>query len=67
MRKAAKKIGKTIYIGATLVEAAPQSWNTNTVKTWNSGMLSQIGNTAISISFIVITPLIIQTQMLLIF
>lgn len=46
MRKAAQEIGKTIYIGATLVEAQPQSWNTNTVKTWNSGLLSQIGNSA---------------------
>jgi hypothetical protein len=46
MRKAAQQIGKTIYIGAVMVEAAPQSWNTNTVKTWNSGLLSQVGNSA---------------------
>lgn len=44
MRKAAQQIGKTIYIGAVMVEAPPQSWNTNTVKTWNSGLLSQVNN-----------------------
>jgi hypothetical protein len=44
MRKAAQQIGKTIYIGALLVEAAPQSWNTNTVKTWNAGVFAQAGN-----------------------
>ena len=46
MQKAAREIGKTIYIGATMVEAPPQSWNTNTVKTWNSGLLTQVGNSA---------------------
>jgi aspartate 1-decarboxylase len=46
MHKAAQEIGKTIYVGATMVEAAPQSWNTNTVKTWNTGLLSQVGNSA---------------------
>lgn len=46
MKKAAQQIGKTIYIGTIMVEAAPQSWNTNTVKTWNSGLLSQVGNAA---------------------
>jgi hypothetical protein len=45
MHKAAQQIGKTIYVGATLVEAQPQSWNTTTVKTWNTGLLAQVGNT----------------------
>ena len=40
MRKAAQEIGKTIYIGAVTVEAAPQSWETNTRKTWNTGLLN---------------------------
>jgi len=44
MRKAAQEINKTIYIGALLVESTPQSWNTNTVKTWNAGLLSKAGN-----------------------
>ncbi|MDQ3844887.1 MAG: alpha-L-arabinofuranosidase, partial [Bacteroidota bacterium] len=39
MRKAAQEMGKTIYIGALLVESPPQSWNTPTVKTWNAGLL----------------------------
>jgi aspartate 1-decarboxylase len=46
MHKAAVEIGATIYVGATMVEAAPQSWNTTTVKTWNTGLLSQVGNSA---------------------
>jgi hypothetical protein len=45
MRKAAQEIGKPIFIGALLVESQPQSWNTNTVKTWNSGVFSKAGNT----------------------
>ena len=44
MRKAAQEIGKSIYIGALLVESQPQSWNTNTVKTWNTGLFSKAGN-----------------------
>ena len=42
MRKAATEMGKTIYIGATMVEAPSQSWQTNTVKTWNSGLLPEL-------------------------
>src|SRR5437773_6148531 len=38
MRKAAQEIGKTIYLGAVTAEAAPQSWETNTRKTWNTGL-----------------------------
>lgn len=44
MHKAAAEIGKTIYIGATLVESPTQSWQTNTVKTWNSGLLANLDN-----------------------
>lgn len=43
MKKAATEIGKTIYIGATLVETATQSWQTNTVKTWNQGLMANMG------------------------
>ncbi len=46
MRKAATETGKTIYIGATLYESQPQAWNTNTVKTWNSGLFTSIGEKA---------------------
>jgi hypothetical protein len=46
MRKAAQEIGKTIYIGAYLLEAQPQSWQTATDQSWNSGVLAQINNTA---------------------
>lgn len=45
MQKAASEIGKKIYIGATLVESPSQGWQTNTVKTWNSGMLAMLNNT----------------------
>lgn len=44
MKKAAQEIGKTIYIGVLMVESQPQSWNTNTVKTWNTGLISKTGN-----------------------
>lgn len=39
MRKAAADIGKTIYIGATTYESPTESWQTNTVRTWNSSMM----------------------------
>ncbi len=40
MKKAATEIGKTIYIGAVTVESpANEPWQTNTVKTWNAGMM----------------------------
>ncbi|MGC4102814.1 alpha-L-arabinofuranosidase [Ferruginibacter sp.] len=45
MRKAATEIGKTIYIGAYILEAQPQAWQTATDQTWNSGLLPQV-NTA---------------------
>ncbi|HUM66367.1 MAG TPA: alpha-L-arabinofuranosidase, partial [Chitinophagaceae bacterium] len=44
MRKAAQEIGKTIEIGAVLFDSPPQSWNTNTVKTWNQGVIPEAGN-----------------------
>jgi len=46
MKKAAQEIGKTIYIGAVTAEAAPQSWETNTRKTWNTGMFGNSNNKA---------------------
>ena len=47
MQAAAKEIGKTIYIGAVTVEApATESWQTNTLKTWNAGMMPGINNKA---------------------
>ncbi|WP_153800848.1 alpha-L-arabinofuranosidase [Foetidibacter luteolus] len=46
MRKAATEIGKTIYIGAQLLEKPTESWQTATDKSWNSGVLAQAGNAA---------------------
>ena len=46
MRKAAQEINKTIYIGAYLLEKEPESWQTQTDKTWNNGVLTQSGNKA---------------------
>ncbi|MEO7766228.1 MAG: alpha-L-arabinofuranosidase, partial [Ferruginibacter sp.] len=46
MKKAATEIGKTIYIGAVTSEAPPESWQTNTTKTWNIGMMPGISNKA---------------------
>jgi hypothetical protein len=45
MRAAAKETGATIYIGATLYQTAPQSWDDASVQTWNQGVLSQTGST----------------------
>lgn len=45
MRKAATQIGKTIYIGAVILEAEAPNWETNTFKTWNSGVIPGIANT----------------------
>ncbi|THU38369.1 alpha-L-arabinofuranosidase [Niastella caeni] len=44
MRKAAQQIGKTIYIGATLVEHAPLSWEPTATQTWNTTALPQVNN-----------------------
>jgi hypothetical protein len=47
MQKAAADIGSKIYIGAVAYDSpATESWLTNTVKTWNSGLMSGIGNKA---------------------
>jgi len=43
MRQAASETGHPIYIGAVTVEApANESWQTNTLKTWNAGMMAGI-------------------------
>lgn len=47
MQKAATEIGKTIYIGAVTAEApSPESWQTNTRKTWNAGMMPGVNGKA---------------------
>jgi len=47
MRQAAIETGHTIYIGAVTSEApATESWQTNTLKTWNAGMMTGIQNKA---------------------
>lgn len=46
MQKAANEIGKKIYIGAVTYEAAAESWQTNTVKTWNQGMMPGVNGKA---------------------
>jgi hypothetical protein len=45
MRQAAASIGKTIYIGAQLVEHTPQSWEPAATKTWNATVLPLVNNT----------------------
>jgi hypothetical protein len=44
MRAAALQIGKTIYIGAQLLETEPASWQTATDHTWNAGVLGQVNS-----------------------
>jgi hypothetical protein len=46
MRAAAKEIGTTIFIGAQLLEKQPESWQTATDKSWNSGVLAQVKTTS---------------------
>jgi len=46
MKKAAQEIGKTIHIGAYLLEKHPEPWQTQTDQTWNSGVLAQSANKA---------------------
>ncbi len=47
MKAAAAEKGKTIYIGAVTYEApATETWQTNTVKTWNTGMMGNISGKA---------------------
>ncbi|HEX9106225.1 MAG TPA: hypothetical protein VF832_03335, partial [Longimicrobiales bacterium] len=43
MRRAAQDVGSTIRIGAVLYDSDPQSWNTDAVKGWNSGMIPGLG------------------------
>jgi len=46
MKAAAQQIGKTIYIGAQLLEKQPESWQTPTDKTWNAGVLGKVNASA---------------------
>ena len=47
MRKAATEVGSSIYIGAVIFDnAATEPWQTNTVKTWNTGLMSGVNNKA---------------------
>lgn len=46
MRAAAQSIGATIYIGAILYGTPPQSYDDNTVQTWNQGVLANAGSAA---------------------
>lgn len=47
MRKAATEVGATIHIGAVVYDnPASESWQTNTTKTWNNGVMSGAKNTA---------------------
>ncbi len=44
MRAAALSIGKTIYIGAQLADAAPAAWQDTTDQNWDKGVLSEAGS-----------------------
>jgi hypothetical protein len=45
MRNAAAEVGSTIYIGAVVFDnPATESWQTNTVKTWNTGVMTGANN-----------------------
>ncbi len=46
MHKAAREIGKTIYVGAYLLEKKPEGWQTPTDHGWNAGVLANIGDAA---------------------
>jgi hypothetical protein len=46
MRAAAKQLGLTIYIGATLYQQAPSSGDNITVQNWNQGVLANAGSIA---------------------
>lgn len=46
MKKAASELGKTIYIGAYLLEKQPESWQTATDKSWNNGVLNTLKDKA---------------------
>jgi hypothetical protein len=44
MRVAAKQVGATIYIGATLYDKAPAQYDYSSIQYWNQGVLSQAGS-----------------------
>lgn len=44
MRAAAKETGATIYIGATLYDKPAASYDYESIKTWNQGVLSKAGS-----------------------
>ena len=46
MKAAAQQIGATIYIGATLYQAPAQSYDYESIQTWNQGVLQNAGSTA---------------------
>lgn len=47
MRKAATEVGSTINIGAVVFDnAATEPWQTNTTKTWNTGLMTGISGKA---------------------
>ena len=46
MKNAASQIGKTIFISAYLLERNPESWQTDTDKGWNAGVLAKSANKA---------------------
>ncbi len=51
MRVAATELGATIYIGATLYQQAPQSYDDNSVKAWNVGVLQ---NAAATVDYFIV-------------
>lgn len=46
MKKAAREIGATIYIGAQLVEHPPAGWEPAATQSWNAGVLPQVKDVA---------------------
>lgn len=56
MRKAATELGRTIYIGAQLLEHEPATWATATDKQWNTGVLQQAANADFFIVHSYFTP-----------
>lgn len=46
MKKAAQEISKTIHIGVYLLEKQPESWQTSTDQSWNTGVLANSANKA---------------------
>src|SRR5437763_8340991 len=46
MKQEANEIEKTIYNGAYILESQPQSWQTPTDQSWNTGVLSEVNSSA---------------------